>query len=415
MRAHVRRRSARTGQSALKYSLSCIRQVRRMYSETQLKVRNAIREFAQSTLLPDAAERDRKKQFPRSAIHKLGELGYMGMLVPRDAGGAGLDYVSYALAISELAAGDGAFSTIVSVHNSLICSPIYRYGTAAQKTQFLPPLVQGKHLGAFCLTESGAGSDASAITTTARRDNDDYILNGRKRFITSGQNADIAIVFAITAPEASSRRASAFIVPTATPGYSVVRAEDTFGQCSSDHCEIAFDNCRIPATQRLGEEGDGMRIALGNLAVGRIGVAAQSFGMARAACDLALAHAKDRRTFGKPIIDHQAIAFTLADMKTALQASELMIWRAATSRDSDEGSYLIDASMAKLFASEAAETIASSAIQILGGYGYLREYDVERIYRDVRACRIYEGASEIQRLVISRELKKTSKSDLSCG
>lgn len=377
-----------------------------MYTETQLQIRDAVRAFSRKELAPGAAARDSRKEFPKSALDKLGELGYMGMLVPEQRGGAGFDYVSYSLAIAELAAADGACSTIVSVHNSLVCAPIDRFGTPDQCATFLTALASGRQLGAFCLTEPNAGSDAAAIQTTARRDSGGYVLNGTKCFITSGQSADVALIFAVTDQKSTSSRVSAFIVPTESPGYDVVRVEDTAGQRSSDHCQIELRDCCVSARQRLGNEGDGLRIALGNLAVGRIGVAAQSLGMARSAFELAMRYAQERKTFGKSLYEHQSIAFRLADMGTALSAAELLIWKAAKSRDLGKTSALKDASMAKLFASEAAEQIASGAIQIFGGYGYLHEYAVERIYRDVRACTIYEGASEIQRLVISRELER---------
>lgn len=377
-----------------------------MYTETQLLIRNTVRDFSRKELAPGAAARDNAKEFPGVALRRLGELGYMGMLVAEEGGGAGFDHVSYSLAIAEIAAADGACSTIVSVHNSLVCSPIEAYGTPDQRATFLAPLASGRQLGAFCLTEPNAGSDASAIETTARPDDGGYVLNGTKCFITSGQSADIALVFALTDRSSTSGRISAFIVPTDSAGYNVVRVENTAGQRSSDHCQIELRDCWVSRRQLLGEEGAGMRIALGNLAVGRIGVAAQSLGMARAAFELAMRYAQERRTFGKTLYEHQSIAFRLADMGTAISAAELLVWKAARARDFGASSALKDASMAKLFASEAAEKVASGAIQILGGYGYLHEYQVERIYRDVRACTIYEGASEIQRLVISRELAR---------
>jgi hypothetical protein len=281
--------------------------------------------------------------------------------------------------------------------------PILKYGTPRQKERFLRPLANGEYLGCFCLTEPDAGSDAAAITTRARRDGNKYLLNGVKQFITSGQTADIAIVFAVTDPAAGKKGLSAFIVPTRTPGYQVARVEHTLGQRSTDHCQIVFENCEVMPDQLLGEEGEGLKIALSNLEGGRIGVAAQSVGMARAAYDVALTYAKERRTFGKPIIEHQAVSFRLADMATGIHAAELMVIRAASLRDAGEPC-LKEASMAKLFASEIAEKVCSAAIQIHGGYGYLSEFPVERIYRDVRVCSIYEGTSDIQRLVIGRQL-----------
>jgi alkylation response protein AidB-like acyl-CoA dehydrogenase len=374
-----------------------------MLTEGQRQIRDMARVFAQRELAPTAAERDRMGRFPRDAFTRMGELGMMGMTVPAEHGGAGTDYVSYVLAVIEIAAACGASSTAFQVHNSLVCLGLLNHGTAEQKERFLKPLARGAQLGAFCLTEPGAGSDAAAITTRARRAGNKYVLSGSKQFITSGQSADVALVFAVTDPGAGKHGISAFIVPTDTPGYKVVRREHTMGQRSSDHCQVAFEDCEIVPEQMLGNEGDGLRIALGNLEGGRIGVAAQSFGMARSAYDAALAYAKERRTFGKPIIDHQAVGFRLADMATALQAAELMVLHAARLRDQGRPC-LKEASMAKLFASEAAEEICSSAIQIHGGYGYLNDFPVERIYRDARVCKIYEGTSEIQRLVIGRQL-----------
>jgi butyryl-CoA dehydrogenase len=374
-----------------------------MLSEAQRQVRDMARQFAQRELAPTAAERDRVPRFPREAFAKMGKLGMLGMTVPAEFGGAGADHVSYALAIMEIAAADGATSTSFQVHNSLVCLPLLRHGTPEQKERYLRPLACGEQLGAFCLTEPGAGSDAAAITTRAEKIGNKFILNGAKQFITSGKSADLALVFAVTDPAAGKRGISAFIVPTRTPGYTVLRVEHTMGQRSSDHCQIAFEGCEVLPEQMLGEEGQGLGIALGNLEGGRIGVAAQSVGMARAAYDAALAYAKERRTFGKPIIEHQAIAFRLADMAMSVQAAGLMVLHAARLRDEGQ-TCLKEASMAKLFASEMAEKVCSSAIQIHGGYGYLNDFPVERIYRDVRVCTIYEGTSDIQRLVIGRQL-----------
>jgi len=378
-----------------------------MLSEAQRQVRDMARQFAQRELAPTAAERDRVPRFPREAFAKMGKLGMLGMTVPAEFGGAGTDYVSYALAVMEIAAADGATSTSFQVHNSLVCLPLLRHGTPEQKERYLRPLACGEQLGAFCLTEPGAGSDAAAITTRARKVGNKFVLNGAKQFITSGKSADLALVFAVTDPAAGKRGISAFIVPTRTPGYTVVRVEQTMGQRSSDHCQIAFEDCEVLPEQMLGEEGQGLKIALGNLEGGRIGVAAQSVGMARAAYDAALTYAKERRTFGKPIIEHQAIAFGLADMATSLQAAELMVLHAARLRDAGQPC-LKEASMAKLFASEMAEQVCSRAIQIHGGYGYLNDFPVERLYRDVRVCAIYEGTSDIQRLVIGRRLAAES-------
>jgi alkylation response protein AidB-like acyl-CoA dehydrogenase len=374
-----------------------------MLTERQRMIRETVREFARRELAPGAAARDREARPPTEQIAAMARLGLLGIMVPEELGGAGADATSYALAIMEIAAADGACSTIVSVHNSLACLPILKFGTAEQKERWLRRLATGELLGAFCLTEPGAGSDAAAIKTTATRRGNRFVLNGSKQFITSGESADLAIVFAVTDPKAGKKGLSAFVVPTDTPGYSVVRVERTMGQRGSDHCQIAFEDCAVDPDQMLGNEGDGLKIALANLEGGRIGVAAQSVGMARAAYDVALAYAKERRSFGKPIFEHQAVAFRLADMATNLQAAELMVLHAARLRDAGTPC-LKEASMAKLFASEMAERVCSSAMQVLGGYGYLDDFPVERLYRDVRVCQIYEGTSEIQRLVIGRQI-----------
>ena len=372
-------------------------------SEEQQLIRDTARSFAQSELLPRAAAWDRESRFPAEAIAEMGRLGFLGMLVPEEWDGAGADSVSYALALIEIAAGDGSCSTIMSVHNSVACMPILRYGSQEQKERFLRPLARGEMLGAFCLTEPQAGSDASAIKTRARRDGNRWILSGVKQFITSGQNADLAIVFAVTDPERGSKGISAFVVPTDTPGYRVASVEKKLGQRASDTCQIVFEDMELTPDLMLGEEGEGYKIALANLEGGRIGIAAQSLGMARAAYEAALAYAKEREAFGKPIAQQQAVAFRLADMATQLRAAELMVLDAAALRDA-ERPCLKEACMAKLLASEAAERICSDAIQIHGGYGYLADFPVERIYRDVRVCQIYEGTSDIQRLVISRRI-----------
>lgn len=376
------------------------------YTEEQLMVRDMARQFATAQLTPNAAEWDQNSTFPAAAIAAMGELGLLGMVVPEEYQGSATDTVAYAMALEEIAAGDGACSTIMSVHNSVACMPILKFGTDAQKDQWLPKLATGQMLGAFCLTEPQAGSDAAALTTRADRDGDNYVINGVKQFITSGKNADIAIVFAVTDKDAGKRGISAFIVPTNTEGYEVASTEKKMGQRASDTCQIIFNNCTIPPDNLLGEEGNGYRIALGNLEGGRIGIAAQSVGMARAAYDHALTYAQDRQAFGAPIISQQAIAFKLADMATSIDAARLLVHRAAHLRE--EGlPCLTEASMAKLFASEMAERVCSDAIQIHGGYGYLTDFPVERIARDVRVCQIYEGTSDIQRLVISRALQST--------
>ena len=372
-------------------------------SEEQVLIRDTVRAFAQERLAPHAARWDREHHFPREELAALGELGVLGMVVPDAWQGAGADYVSLALALEEVAAGDGATSTIVSVQNSVVCGPILAFGTDAQKERYLAPLASGRKLGCFCLTEPHTGSDAAAITTRAQRRGDEYVLSGVKQFITTGRNADIAIVFAVTDRNAGKKGISAFIVDCGSPGFVVARVEDKTGQRASDTAQIVFEACVVPAANRLGTEGEGYRIALSNLEAGRIGIAAQAVGMARAANEAALAYARDRRTFGKPIIEHQAIAFRLADMATQIEAARQLVLHAASLRDAGEPC-LREASMAKLFASEMAERVCSDALQIHGGYGYVTDFPVERIWRDVRVCQIYEGTSDIQRLVIARSL-----------
>ncbi|BAE52403.1 acyl-CoA dehydrogenase [Paramagnetospirillum magneticum] len=372
-------------------------------TEEQQLIRDMARSFAREKLAPNAARWDREHLFPTDAIAEMGELGFLGMVVPSEWDGAGTDYVSYAMAVMEIAAGCGPLSTIMSVHNSVGCMPILTYGTEAQKDEFLRPMARGEKLGCFCLTEPEAGSDAASIRTRARRDGDHYVLSGAKQFISTAKNGQVAIVFAVTDPQAGKRGISAFVVPTDTPGFTVVRVEDKLGQHLSDTCQLAFEDMRVPASRRLGEEGDGLKIALANLEGGRLGIAAQSVGMARSALDHALAYAKERKQFGKPIFEHQAVAFRLADMATRVEVAEQMVLHAASLRDAGLPC-LKEASMAKLFASEMAERVCSDAIQIHGGYGYLADFPVERIYRDVRVCQIYEGTSDIQRLVISRAL-----------
>jgi alkylation response protein AidB-like acyl-CoA dehydrogenase len=366
-------------------------------------IRDTLRDFAQQRLVPQAARWDREHHFPREELAALGELGALGMVVPEEWSGAGADYLSLALALEEIAAGDGATSTIVSVQNSVVCGPILAFGSDAQKTRYLKPLASGAKLGCFCLTEPAAGSDASAIATRAVRDGDHYVLDGVKQFITSGRHADVAIVFAVTDRAAAKKGISAFIVETSTPGYLVTRIEDKTGQRASDTAQITFEGCRVPRENLLGREGEGYRIALANLEAGRIGIAAQAVGMARAAYEAALAYARERTSFGKPLIEHQAIAFRLADMATSLEAARQLVWHAASLRDAGEPC-LREASMAKLFASEMAERVCSDAIQVHGGYGYVSDFPVERIWRDVRVCQIYEGTSDIQRMVIGRAL-----------
>jgi alkylation response protein AidB-like acyl-CoA dehydrogenase len=372
-------------------------------TEEQTLIRDTARAFAQEQLSPKAAEWDREARFPKEAIAEMGRLGFLGMVVPEEWDGAGADHVAYALAMMEVAAGDGACSTIMSVHNSVTCMPILQYGTTEQKERFLRPLARGEIMGAFCLTEPQAGSDAAALETRAEKAGNHYVLNGVKQFITSGQSADLAIVFAVTDPSAGKKGISAFIVPTDTPGYRVAGVEKKLGQRASDTCQIAFEDLKLTPDLLLGEEGEGYKIALANLEGGRIGVASQAVGMARAAYEAAVAYAKERKSFGRPIIEHQAVAFRLADMATRIRAAELMALDAAALRDSGRPC-LKEAAMAKLFASEMAERVCSDAIQIHGGYGYVADFPVERIYRDVRVCQIYEGTSDVQRLVISRQI-----------
>ena len=370
-------------------------------TQEQEMIRDSMRAFAQERLAPFAADWDRSHTFPAAALKELGKLGALGMVVPEEWDGAGMDYMSLVLTLEEIAAGDGATSTIVSVQNSLACGITMKYGSAEQKETWLKPLARGDSLGCFCLTEPHTGSDASSITTRADRDGDHFVINGVKQFITTGKYADVAIVFAVTDKAAGKKGISCFLVPTATPGYIVARIEEKMGQHASDTAQILFENCRVPAAALLGKEGEGYRIALSNLEAGRIGIAAQSVGMARAAFEAAVRYARERTTFGVPIIDHQAVNFRLADMATQLDAARLMVWRAATLKDAGRPC-LTEASMAKMFASEMAEKVCSDAIQIHGGYGYVSDFPVERIYRDVRVCQIYEGANDIQRLVIGR-------------
>ncbi|MFJ4442579.1 acyl-CoA dehydrogenase [Pseudomonas sp. NPDC089422] len=374
-----------------------------LVTDEQQQIADAVRAFAQERLKPFAEQWDKAHRFPKEAIEEMAELGLFGMLVPEQWGGSDTGYVAYAMALEEIAAGDGACSTIMSVHNSVGCVPILRFGNEQQKAQFLTPLAMGSMLGAFALTEPQAGSDASSLKARARLEGDHYVLNGSKQFITSGQNAGVVIVFAVTDPDAGKRGISAFIVPTDSPGYQVARVEDKLGQHASDTCQIVFDNVRVPVANRLGAEGEGYKIALANLEGGRIGIASQAVGMARAAFEVARDYANERQSFGKPLIEHQAVAFRLADMATKIAVARQMVLHAAALRDAGRPA-LVEASMAKLFASEMAEKVCSDALQTLGGYGYLSDFPLERIYRDVRVCQIYEGTSDIQRMVIARNL-----------
>ncbi len=371
-------------------------------SEHQM-IRDALRDFSQECLLPNAARWDKESHFPKEELAQLAQLGAFGVAVPEQWGGAGLDYLSLALVLEEIAAGDGGTSTVISVNNCPVCSIAMMYANEAQKQQWLRPLAQGAMLGAFCLTEPHVGSDAGALRTTAVREGDEYVINGVKQFITSGKHADVAIVMAVTDKAAGKKGISAFWVPTTNPGYIVARLEEKLGQHSSDTAQILFENCRIPAENLIGQEGQGYKIALSGLEGGRIGIASQSLGMARAAFDAALAYAKERESFGKPIFEHQAVQFKLADMATQIEAARQLIWHAASMKDAGLPC-LKEAAMAKLFASEMAERICSDAIQIHGGYGVVSDFPVERIYRDVRVCQIYEGTSEIQKIIIGRAL-----------
>ncbi len=369
----------------------------------QSMVQEMMRNYSQNQLKPTAAHRDKTHEFPVQELKDLGALGAMGMTVPNEWGGAGMDYVSLVLAIEEIAAGDGAISTIVSVQNSLICGITLAYGSEQQKQTYLPKFASGEWLGCFCLTEPHVGSDASAILCKAERDGDHWVLNGVKQFITSGKNAQVALVFAVTDKQAGKKGISCFLVPTNTQGYLVTRIENKMGQHASDTATITLEDCRIPLENLVGQEGEGYKIALSNLAAGRIGIAAQSVGMARAAFDAAVQYANERKAFGVELVQHQAVGFRLADMATQIEAAHQLVLHAATLKDAGLPC-LKEASMAKLFASTMAERVCSDAIQIHGGYGYVSDFPVERIYRDVRVSQIYEGASDIQRLVIAREV-----------
>jgi alkylation response protein AidB-like acyl-CoA dehydrogenase len=378
-----------------------------LLSEDHQAVQDAVRQYVQAEIAPHAAAWDKSCQFPAAQLRGLAALGCYGVAVPTEYGGAGLDYLALALMLEEIAAGDGATSTIVSVNNCPVCSILMAFGNEDQKQRFLKPLARGDMLGAFCLTEPHVGSEAGGLKTTALRDGDDYLLNGVKQFITSGKNGDVAIVMAVTDKAAGKRGISAFLVPTATPGYVVARIEDKMGQHASDTAQILFENCRVPAANRIGDEGQGLKIALSGLEGGRIGIASQALGMARAAFEAALAYAKERKAFGVPIFEHQAVQFKLADMATKIEAARQLIWHAASLKDAGRPC-LKEAAMAKLMASEMAEAVCSGAIQVLGGYGYLSDFPVERIYRDVRVCQIYEGTSEVQKILIGRALAQAA-------
>ena len=372
-------------------------------SEDHRAVQDTVRAYVQDQIAPHAAAWDKNHHFPAAELRGLAALGCYGVAVPTEWDGAGLDYLALAIIIEEIAAGDGATSTIVSVNNCPVCSILMAWANDAQKAQWLKPIARGDMLGAFCLTEPHVGSQADGLKTTAVLDGGDYVLNGVKQFITSGKNGDVAIVMAVTDKAAGKKGISAFIVPTATKGYTVARVEDKLGQHASDTAQILFENCRIPAANRLGEEGQGLKIALSGLEGGRIGIGAQSVGMARAAFEAALRYSKERAAFGRPIFEHQALQFRLADMATQIEAARQLIHHAASLKDAGVPC-LKEAAMAKLFASEMAERVCSAALQVFGGYGYVSDFPVERIYRDVRVCQIYEGTSDVQRILIGRAL-----------
>jgi len=376
-----------------------------LLNETQQAIQDSVRTFAQERIRPRAHDFERAGGYPRDLFEELAALGLMGMVVPEEMGGTGADTVSYAVALIELAAADGPLSTIVSVQNSLVASGLVRSGSPAQRERFLPGLVSGKTIGAFALTEADAGSDAGAIRTRATRDGNGYVLNGGKQFITSGKIAGLTLTFAVTDPSKGKRGISAFLIPTDRPGYHVDKVEHKLGQTASDTCALRFENLALEGDLRLGEEGQGYGIALANLEAGRIGIGAQSVGMARAALDIAIRYARERKSFGKVIFEHQAVGFRLADLSARLKAAEQLVLHAAARKDAGLPC-LTEASMAKLVASETAEAVCSGAIQTLGGYGYLEEFGLAKIYRDVRVCQIYEGTSDIQRLVIARALER---------
>ncbi|MEN9367760.1 MAG: hypothetical protein RL489_2118 [Pseudomonadota bacterium] len=378
-----------------------------LLSDDHRAIQDAIRTYVQDQIAPHAARWDKEHHFPAAELKGLASLGCYGVAVPTEHDGAGLDYLALALILEEIAAGDGGTSTVISVNNCPVCSILMGFASEAQKQQFLKPLARGDMLGAFCLTEPHVGSEAGGLKTTAVRvqdgDGDAYVLNGVKQFITSGKNGDVAIVMAVTDRNAGKKGISAFIVPTATPGYTVARIEDKMGQHSSDTAQILFENCRVPAANRIGDEGQGLKIALAGLEGGRIGIASQCVGMARAAFEAALRYSKERVAFGVPIFEHQAVQFRLAEMATQIEAARQLIWHAASMKDAGIPC-LKEAAMAKLFASEMAERVCSMAIQTFGGYGYVSDFPVERIYRDVRVCQIYEGTSDVQKILIGRAL-----------
>lgn len=363
----------------------------------------AARRFAQERLAPHAAAREQAGRIEPEIIRELGEMGFLGATNSAEWGGSEIGYAAYAQVVEEIAAGDGSVSTLVSVHNAPTCEILEKFATPAQKERWLRPMASGEAVGSFALTESAAGSDAAAIRTRAVRTNSGYVVNGSKQFISNASYGKTTILFAVTDPAAGKKGISAFVVANDTPGFSVARVEHKLGQKASDSCALAFDDMQVGDDQRIGEEGQGLKIALSTLESGRIGIAAQSVGMARAALDYAIGYAKERKQFGRPIIEHQGVGFRLVEAKTKLSAARELTLRAARLKDAGQPA-LEAAAMAKLFASEAAESICSAAIQTLGGYGYLADYPVERIYRDVRVCQIYEGTSDVQKIILQRML-----------
>ena len=376
-------------------------------TEEQRMIRDMARDFARREIAPQAQAWEKAGWIDDGLVAQMGELGLLGMVVPEEWGGSYIDYVAYALAVEEISAGDGATGALMSIHNSVGCGPLLNYGSQAQKETWLPDLASGRAIGCFCLTEPQAGSEAHNLRTRAELQGEHWVLNGAKQFVSNGKRAKLAIVFAVTDAELGKKGLSAFLVPTDTPGFTVERSEHKMGLRASDTCAVTLDNCRIPVANLLGERGKGLSIALSNLEGGRIGIAAQALGIARAAFEAALGYARERVQFGKPIIEHQSIANMLADMHTRLNAARLMTLHAARLKSAGLPC-LSEASQAKLFASEIAEQVCSSAVQIHGGYGYLEDYPVERYYRDVRITQIYEGTSEIQRMLIARELASYS-------
>ena len=374
-----------------------------MLTDEQIMIRDAARDYAQSRLAPGAAAREKAGVIEPEVVAELGELGFLGMTIDPDWGGAGADYVSYALALVEIAAGDGSVSTMVSVHNAPVCAVLDKFASDDQKQRWLRPLASGERIGSFALTEPQAGSDAANLKSRAHRTNEGYTVNGSKQFISSARIGKTTVLFAMTDPEKAKKGMSCFVVDNATPGFGIVRVEEKLGQKASDSCALAFEDMRVPFEDRIGEEGQGYAIALSSLESGRIGIAAQATGLAQAAYERALAYARERTAFGKPIFELQAVQFRLAEMATELEASRALLLNAARMKDRGEPC-LKEACMAKLYCAQAAERITSEAIQVLGGYGYLADYEVERMYRDQKVCQIYEGTNDIQKLIIARQI-----------